>query len=176
MTTLSTPRLTIRPFMAADLPALVAYRNDPEVARFQGWPLPSTLEQEQWLISDAALGAEGWVQRALTLKNGPLIGDLGLNTQGEQAELGITLGRQAWGQGYAQEALAALLDYAFGTLNLHRIHAGIDPRNESVARLLGRVGFRHEGTHIQSYWHRGEWTDDAVYAVLRREWQAGQPQ
>ncbi|GAA5503418.1 hypothetical protein Dxin01_03175 [Deinococcus xinjiangensis] len=173
MTTLTTPRLTIRPLTEADLPALVAYRNDPEVARFQGWPLPSTPQQERQLISNSPLGAAGWVQRALVTPTGELVGDVGLNTQHPQAELGITLSRAAQGQGYAQEALEALLDFCFSELKLHRVHAAIDPRNRAVARLLLRLGFRHEGTHIQSYWHRGEWTDDAVYAVLREEWKRG---
>ena len=170
MTTLSTLRLTIRPLTEADLPAIVAYRNDPEVARYQGWPLPSTLEQEQHLITDSNLGAEGWVQCAITLNNGELIGDLGLNTHGQQAEFGVTLARHAQGHGYASEAIRALLNFAFHDLNLHRIHASIDPRNHAVAQLLQHVGLRHEGTHLKSYWHRNEWTDDAVYAVLQEEW------
>lgn len=169
MTTLRTPRLIIRPLSEEDLPALVAYRNDPEVARFQGWPLPYPPEQARQLVSAAELGSEGWVQRALALPDGPLLGDVALNTRRPQAELGITLCRAAQGQGYAQEAIRAVLDFAFGVLGLHRVHAGIDPRNEAVSRLLVRVGFRHESTHRQSYWHRGEWTDEAVYAVLRDE-------
>lgn len=176
MTTLHTPRLIIRPLTEADLPALVAYRNDSEVARYQGWPLPSTPEQEQALVSGKALGEEGWVQYALTLRGGEMVGDLGLARQGPQAELGITLGRAAQGQGYASEAMRALLDFVFAELKLHRVYASIDPRNVAVAALLSRLGFRHEGTHLESYWHRrgeqgGEWTDDAVYALLREEWQ-----
>lgn len=170
MTTLTTSRLTIRPLTADDLPALVAYRNDPEVARFQGWALPYTLEQAQGLVSEHDLGTDGWVQHGIYSDSGDLLGDLAMNTQGEQAELGITLSRHAQGQGYAQEALRALLGHAFTDLKLHRIHAGIDPRNKGVAHLLSRLGFRHEGTHLQSYWHRGAWTDEAVYAVLRAEW------
>lgn len=175
MTTLQTPRLILRPLEEADLPALVAYRNDPEVARYQGWPLPSTPEQERALVSGQALGAEGWVQYAITLKNGGMVGDLGLCRRGPQAELGLTLARAAQGQGYASEAMWALLDFVFAELKLHRVYASIDPRNVAVAVLLSRLGFRHEGTHLKSYWHRrgeqvGEWTDDAVYALLREEW------
>ncbi|MBZ9713198.1 GNAT family N-acetyltransferase [Deinococcus multiflagellatus] len=170
MTTLHTPRLTLRPITPADLPEVVAYRNDPAVARFQAWPLPATLETVQGLVSDRPLGAPGWVQRAVTLGGGPLLGDVALNTHGPQAELGVTLATAAQGQGYAAEALRALIDHAFGPLGLHRLHASIDPRNAAVARLLTRLGFRHEGTAIQGYWHRGEWTDDASYALLAAEW------
>ncbi|MVN85374.1 GNAT family N-acetyltransferase [Deinococcus sp. HMF7620] len=169
MTTLFTPRLTIRPLTPDDLPTLVAYRNDPEVARFQAWALPATLDAAQGLVSPAPLGAPGWVQRAMAHADG-LLGDLALNTRGPQAELGITLARHAQGQGYAAEALRALLTHAFGPLTLHRVYASIDPRNVAVARLLSGLGFRHEGTSRQSYWHRGEWTDDAQYALLADEW------
>ena len=151
MTTLTTLRLTIRPLVEADLPTLVTYRNDPDVARYQGWPLPSTLEQEQHLISSSALGREGWVQRGITLKNGELIGDLGLNRRGPQAELVSTLARQAQGHGYASEAIRALLNFTFQDLKLHRVHASIDPRNHAVGQLLRHAGFRHEGTHLKSY-------------------------
>ncbi|MFC3862613.1 GNAT family N-acetyltransferase [Deinococcus antarcticus] len=172
MTTLTTLRLTIRPLVEADLPTPVTYRNDPDVARYQGWPLPSTLEQEQHLISSSALGREGWVQRGITLKNGESIRDLGLNRRGPQAELGITLARHAQGHGYASEAIRALLNFTFQDLKLHRVHASIDPRNHALGQLLRHAGFRHEGTHLKSYWHRGEWADDTVYAVLQEEWRA----
>ncbi|WP_135228945.1 GNAT family N-acetyltransferase [Deinococcus fonticola] len=172
MTTLSTLRLTVRPLTPEDLPALVTYRNDPEVARYQGWTLPYTPVMAQGLLSDNPLGMEGWVQRAIALKNGELIGDLALNRRGPQAEFGVTLSRHAQGHGYASEAIRALLHFAFHELNLHRVHASIDPRNQAIAGLLRHVGFRHEGTHLKSYCLRGEWTDDAIYAVLSEEWRA----
>lgn len=171
MTTLHTPRLTLRPLTPADLPALVAYRNDPAVARFQGWSVPVSAEQVQGLVSPEPLGAPGWVQRAVVC-GADLLGDVALNTQGQQAELGITLARAAQGQGYAREAAQAVLAHAFGALQLHRVHAAIDPRNQAVAHLLTRLGFRHEGTARQSYWHRVEWTDEAHYGLLASEWTA----
>jgi len=172
MTILHTSRLTLRPLTPDDLPRVLAYRNDPEVARYQGWPLPATPDSVAGLVSDAPLGSPGCVQRAVTLTGGELVGDVGLNTQGPQAELGMTLARHAQGHGYAREALHVLVTHAFADLGLHRVHASIDPRNTAVAALLTRLGFRHEGTSLQSYRHRGEWTDDALYAVLAAEWTA----
>jgi RimJ/RimL family protein N-acetyltransferase len=171
-----TTRLQLRPFTPDDAPALAAYRSDPAVARYQGWALPYTVQDAAALIAEMAgrrLGDTGWAQVALEEQaSGQLIGDVALNTQDQQAELGVTLAGAAQGRGYAQEAVRALLAHAFGPLGLHRIHAGIDPRNVSVARLLTRLGFRHEGTHRQSYLHRGEWTDEAIWALLAAEWTA----
>ncbi|MFC4453317.1 GNAT family protein [Deinococcus sonorensis] len=176
--TIRSSRLLLRPLQQHDAPVLARYRNDPQVAAFQAWPLPYTLEQAQALIEamqGRAPGDEGWVQIAVTLTStGQLMGDVALRTfdrgAGGQAEVGVTLSPEAQGQGYAQEALTALLGHVFGTLRLHRVSASIDPRNEGVRRLLERLGFRHEGTQLQSYWHRGTWTDDAIYALLREEW------
>lgn len=156
------------------MPGLAAYRGDPQVARYQGWELPFTPAIAAEFIGAMAGRLPGdpcWVQLGLESRaSGELLGDVGLNTCSAQAELGVTLARRAQGQGYAVEGLRALLGHAFGPLRLHRVHAGIDPRNLTVARLLLRLGFRHEGTHLRSYLHRGEWTDEAVYAVLREEW------
>ena len=175
---LLTPRLHLRPLRPADAPALAAYRSDPAVARYQSWPLPFTLEHAQRMVAEMenrVPGDPGWVQIGLEVRSGgALLGDLAINTDQErvQAELGFTLSASAQGQGYAHEALGALLAHAFGPLGLHRLHAGLDPRNEASARLLTRLGFRHEGTALESYWQRGEWTDDARYALLSREWMA----
>ncbi|UBV43225.1 GNAT family N-acetyltransferase [Deinococcus taeanensis] len=172
MTILQTPHLILRPLTPADLAAVITYRNDPDVARYQAWPLPATQANAAGLVTDAPLGAPGWVQRAVTLHDGTLLGDVALNTRGPQGELGVTLARHAQGRGYAQEALRAVISYAVHRLGLHRLHASIDPRNTPVTALLTRLGFRHEGTFLQSCWHRGQWTDDAVYAVLAAEWRA----
>ncbi|MFC6750300.1 GNAT family N-acetyltransferase [Deinococcus aquaticus] len=164
--------MTLRPLTPDDLPSVLAYRNDPQVAQYQGWALPATLDSVAGLVSGAPLGSPGCVQRAVTLPGGEVIGDVALNTQGSQAEVGVTLARHAQGHGYAREALHALITHAFTDLGVHRVHASIDPRNAAVAALLIRLGFRHEGTSLQSYLHRGEWTDDAAYAVLASEWTA----
>ena len=170
MTILRTARLTLRPLTLDDLPAVVAWRNDPEIARFQGWDLPVTLENARGLISDGPLGSPGWVQRAIVLQNGMLLVDVGLNTEGRQAEIGVTLRSHSQWRGYAAEALRGLIRHTFGDLHLHRLHASADPRNVRVVRLLTGLGFRHEGTSIQSYWQRGEWTDDARFGLLASEW------
>lgn len=170
MTFLQTPRLEIRPLTPGDLPTVLAYRNDPEVARYQGWDVPATPAQVASLIGNPDLGTPGWSQHGIYTTDGLLLGDVAVHGEDEQAEVGITLSRDGQGRGYATEALRAVVDHLFVARGLHRVHAGIDPRNRAVARLLIRCGFRHEGTELRSYLHRGEWTDNALYAVLRSEW------
>ncbi|ANE43983.1 GNAT family N-acetyltransferase [Deinococcus puniceus] len=173
-------RLMLRPFTRADAPALCAYRNDPAVARYQGWNLPYALADAEALITQMqgrTLGQDGWTQVAFAdATSGKLLGDFAVRGMGQQAELGVTLAPTAQGRGLASEGLRLVLGQIFGSLGLHRVYASIDPRNQAAAALLLRAGFRHEGTTRQSYWHRGEWTDDATYGLLYSEWQAQTPQ
>jgi aminoglycoside 6'-N-acetyltransferase len=65
-----------------------------------------------------------------------------------------------------------MLDYAFGTLGLHRVYAELDPRNTASVALCGRLGMREEGYLREDMWLKGEWSDTGVYAVLASEWAA----
>ncbi|MFK7602727.1 GNAT family N-acetyltransferase [Deinococcus sp. SM5_A1] len=176
-------RVVLRHLRPEDAPAFLAYRNDPEVARFQGWALPYTLAQAEALIEEMHTrtpGQPGWTQLALVDANtGELLGDFAVNgaapSDGAQAEIGFTLARHAQGRGLASEGLGLLLAQLFVPQTLHRVYAHIDPRNAPAATLLTHIGFRHEGTTLESYWHvtsgqGGEWTDDAFYGLLAREW------
>jgi ribosomal-protein-alanine N-acetyltransferase len=88
-----------------------------------------------------------------------------------RAEVGYALGREHWGNGYVQEALHALLDYAFGVLELHRIEADVDPRNAASIRTLERLGFQREG-YLRERWHvGGEIFDGLFYGLLRPDWE-----
>jgi aminoglycoside 6'-N-acetyltransferase len=63
-----------------------------------------------------------------------------------------------------------VLDYLFGQRAKHRVIATCDARNDASARLLMRIGMRREGHLHEATWAKGEWTDDLLFAVLRREW------
>jgi RimJ/RimL family protein N-acetyltransferase len=87
-----------------------------------------------------------------------------------RAEIGYALGREHWGQGYMNEALQAVLAYAFETLDLHRIEADIDPRNIASIKTVERLGFKREG-YLRERWQiNGEIQDAFFYGLLRQEW------
>jgi aminoglycoside 6'-N-acetyltransferase len=177
-----TDRLLLRRFRAGDLPALLAYRNDPEVARYQSWALPADEGAARELIAasaEAPLGGPDGLQLAVALAaNDELIGDLYLGRwggDGRQAVIGYTLTPERQGRGYATEAVRALLGLAFDGLGLHRAVATVDPRNMASVSLLERLGMRREGHFLQAYYddRYGEWTDEYLYAMLRAEWPRG---
>jgi RimJ/RimL family protein N-acetyltransferase len=89
-----------------------------------------------------------------------------------RAEIGFVLGRPAWGQGYMREALDTLLGHAFGAMDLNRIEADTDPRNQASMRMLERLGFAREGLLPERWIVDGEVSDSVLYGLLRRHWQA----
>lgn len=173
---IETERLRLRRFRADDLPTLLAYRNDPVVARYQSWTGMSeregTLFIEQMTTLQPGTRNE-WFQFAIERSSdGAHIGDCALHTLDDKrlGEIGYTLAREAQRQGYAREAVAAMVDYAFTTLGMHRIGATVDVENTPSCRLLERLGFRREGTLVEAAWYHGRWCSDHLYAILAREW------
>lgn len=176
---LETDRLRLRRFAETDFPALFAYLNDPLVARYQSWE-SYTEEQTRELIAgqrEAEPGEPGrWFTFAAELKEtGALAGHVALSVRAEeprQAEMGFTFARECQGRGLAREAAARVLDYAFGTLELHPVVAVADCENVRSAALLERLGMRREGHFIRHVWFKGVWADEYLYAMLREEWAA----
>ena len=174
-----TARLRVRRFSSADLQAFVAYRADPEVARYQSWSDYTTAHGTAFIeaLDGAEPGVPGeWFQFALEDRSsGVLVGDLALKVEEDEprvAEVGFTLASEQQGKGYATEALEALLDFAFQTYGLHRIVAVTDALNAPAAALLERVGFRREGHFHDNVFFKGAWGSEFLFAVLQREWAA----
>ncbi len=174
---LETARLILRHFTDADLVPFMAYRNDPDVARYQGWEGISEAEAnvfiaEQKLVAPGVPGQ--WFQIAIALKEtGTLVGDCAFKIDEHderQAEIGYTLARAYQGKGIAAEAVSRVLDYAFRTLELHRVIAITDCENAASIALLERLGLRREGHFIQNVWFKGRWADEYLYATLQDEW------
>ena len=70
------------------------------------------------------------------------------------------------------EALTAVVDYAFGPLGLRRLEADVDPANAASLRAVERLGFQREGL-LKERWQVGETISDTVFlGLLSREWRA----
>ena len=63
-----------------------------------------------------------------------------------------------------------VIDYLFQSLNKHRVITSIDPDNKKSIRLVERMGFRKEAHFIESFYMKGKWVDDLIYAMLKKEW------
>ncbi len=173
---LRTARLALRPFSDADAADLLGIFGDPEVVRYWSTGAWTGIAQAEAMIAEARQTYRdgGLYRYAIALRETDrLIGVCNLRgffDQNRRCELGYALARDHWGQGYAGEALEALLGHAFHVLDLNRIEADIDPRNEASARLLEKLGFRREGTMPERWIVHGEKADTAFYGLLRRYW------
>lgn len=175
---LVTERLKLRWMTAADTQAHYAVRSDPEVARYLSrGPWTELAQAAESIESTLANYASGdGLRLAITLRDsGQLIGDACLFhfvDDSRRCEVGYVLGRPCWGQGYALEALEALLGYGFDTLDLNRVEADIDPGNTASGRVLEKLGFRREGYMPERWIVNGEPADTVFYGLLRRDWRA----
>ncbi|WP_426185771.1 GNAT family N-acetyltransferase [Microbacterium sp. TWP3-1-2b2] len=183
-----TPRLEIRRCTPEDLDAVWEFRRLPDVNRWLGLA-PATRDafRERYLDPDR-LAATFVIELLPDSGTEPvIIGDLMLriedawaqaevadDAKGVQAELGWALDPAYVGRGYATEAVRAAIDVCFGTLRLHRVHAGCFADNEPSWRLMERIGMRREEFSRKTALHRsGEWMDGMNYGLLAEEWQTG---
>ncbi len=171
-----TQRLLLRTFRPDDLEALLSYYADPQVVRYTPYePWTRELADEQLAKRlrrtgldqpDAALGLA-------VEHDGQVIGDVMAwctDDTRQRAELGWAFHPDVAGQGYATEAVRALVDLAFGRYGQQRVYAHLDPRNAASARLCERIGMTHEAHLRRDYWGKGEWSDSDIYGLLREEW------
>jgi RimJ/RimL family protein N-acetyltransferase len=90
--------------------------------------------------------------------------------QNRRAEIGYLLSRDYWRQGLMHQALEAVIDFAFNTLDLHRIEADVDIENAGSLGLLKKLGFKQEGLFKERWFVYGEWQDSAMLGLLKQDW------
>jgi RimJ/RimL family protein N-acetyltransferase len=170
-------RLILRPFQDSDLERFLAYRNDPEVAKYQSWSLPYPRASGVQFVNLMKLSnpaSQGeWYQVAVELKSArEMIGDVAFCTlifDEQQALIGYSLARPYWRQGYAFEAVSTLLEYLFEERGLHRVIAECDVDNVASWRLLEKLGFRREAHLVENVYFKGKYGSEYHYALLARE-------
>jgi RimJ/RimL family protein N-acetyltransferase len=177
---IATERLLLRPFEPGDLDALVAIHGDPDVVRYVPWDVRDRTALREVLKEKAqrtvlAEEGDGLNLAGVTADGGALVADMSLMWRSDEhrmGEVGYILHPAFTGRGYATEAARALLRLGFEEFGLHRIIGRIDARNTASARVLERLGMRREAHLVENEWWKGEWTDEVVYAMLEREWEA----
>lgn len=161
-----TDRLIVRRFAEHDLDAFHTYRNDPEVARFQGWEPPVTRDEAIALVggfvASNVFEPGRWTQLAIERIVAPgLIGDIGVRLEPEEltAELGFTIAREHWGNGYGREALDAIAELLLEDIELDRVVAFTHRANLASIKSLHHaklVPVAVDGDEIVYYRRRGE--------------------
>ena len=175
---LTTSRLKIRNLKSKDLSDFHFYRANPDVTKYQGFDV-MTVEQASEFIEgqlDKEFGKAGeWVQYGIESKaTGKLIGDCAIKLDQYDvriAEVGITISHLEQKNGFAKEALLAILTFLFDIKEIHRVVEIVDSENIASLNLLKNIGFRKEGHFIEIIFFKGKWGSEFQFAMLKREWE-----
>ena len=162
MTEIRTGRLWLRRATMADLPAIHAILSNPDAMLYWSSPPHAEVsETETWLGSmvdaNPADSDDFIIER-----EGEVIGKLGC---WRLPEIGFILSPDAWGYGYASEAMRAFLERRRAIAEPRRLTADVDPRNGASLRLLTNSGFVETGRAARTWHIAGEWCD-SVYLEL----------
>ncbi len=173
---LRTASLVLRPFESSDAGAVQRLAGDRAVAD-TALNIPYPYEDgmaEEWIEGhkDKYESRQEAIFAVVEATGGKLIGAVGLIIEADfdRAELGYWIGRPFWGCGYATEAARTVLDFAFGPLGLHRVHANHIARNPASGRVMQKIGMVREGM-LRRHAKKGDAYEDlVVYGMLKNEW------
>ncbi len=164
-----TSRLTVRKFRPSDADDLAEILTDSEVTYFEPY---ETFTAEQ-CVKEAQFFSTSDEFFAVVL-NDKVIGKIYFSKRYHGCcEIGYTFNRSVWGNGYAYESVNGRLGYAFNTLNVRRVIAEINARNERSLNLIKHLGMREEARFIEYSPRKGNekaYDDLYVFAILNKEY------
>ena len=145
---LETKRLTLRAPRLEDAKTVAALANDRRIAENTARiPHPYKMSDAETFIGGA--NKTGEAAFLIALRDGTAIGACSIAFQYEATpELGYWLGVPYWGQGYATEALHAVIDFAFADLAHEALQAGARVTNPASRRVLEKCGFQWTGVGL----------------------------
>lgn len=143
-----TERLLLRRPRAEDAAAVNRYASDPEVTRFMAWPRHESPEDTRAFLAFSDAEWERWPggpYLILSREDGTILGGSGFAFEApDRAETGYVLAKDAWGRGFATEALRAVIEVASG-IGVRSLFAHCHPDNRPSWRVLEKCGLAREG-------------------------------
>jgi ribosomal-protein-alanine N-acetyltransferase len=168
---LETERLTLRPLVEADAADIFPLMDDPDVMAY--WDVPEIDDPD--LVAElvrgqvAQMGEGGAMHWSIhTTADDVFVGSFGLSEidwRHKRAEAGFMLGRDSWGQGYAREAMSAVIAFAASN-GLRRLTARTHLGNRRSESLLEKLGFKEEGLLRGHVLRDGERRDCRLFGLL----------
>lgn len=147
---LETERLILRPWKEEDLGDFFEYASVPGVGEMAGWHHHESMEKSKEILTHFMEEKKTF---ALELKSShKVIGSLGVELYGLEdkltefknlkgREIGYVLSRDYWGQGLMTEAVHAVINYLFHTLDYDFLICGHYDKNQQSARVQDKCGF-----------------------------------
>jgi ribosomal-protein-alanine N-acetyltransferase len=173
---LLTGRLLLRPLVSADAADLHLALRDPEVTRYLDLPTsPDLVETARLLVAWLYVLPDWHATWAILRRDEPgVIGIVNYHHRdiwNERLEIGYIVARAYWRQGFAQEAVRALIEHCFTKMNTHRIEATIEPGNFAAQALARKLGFAQESGILRHRRKIGDTYRDAImFGLLKPEW------
>jgi len=165
--------ICFKPLSTDDAREIHSYASDEEVSRFIGWPLMKTLNEThnyvEELLKREAAGTH--LYASVVLKSTQeIIGTaiiFNFDHEAKHAELGYVFHSSHWGKGYGAEAVALMSDFAFDSLNLHKLHARVVDANIGSVRVLEKNGFELEGCIKDYFFIDSSYYDEMLFGKIR---------
>ena len=171
--TLTTQRLSLGELFAADIPTIVQYAGNPNVAEhLLNLPHPYYEKDAIFWIN---MAQQGWADGSkcifgIRLKDTlAFIGGVGLHIDARfnRAELGYWIAEPFWGKGYMSEAVGAVIQYGFEEVELNKIHAIHLLDNPASGKVMSKNGMVKEGEMKEHVKTRNGYQDIAQYGLTR---------
>ena len=167
-------KLNLRPWQLSDIQSLVCYADNWNIAKNMTDKFPHPYTEDAGLAFIAFANNDDPVHIFAIDINGEAVGGIGIHPQDDihrkNAELGYWLAEPFWGKGIISTAIHQMVDFTFNTYEINRIFARPFGTNRASQRVLEKNGFRLEGQFEKVLYKKGEFLDELVYAIRRKDW------
>lgn len=168
-------RLHLRKLTMRDANDIFEYSRDPLVAEHVLWDAHRSVSESKgyirYMMRKYRYGEPSSWGIALN-ETDKVIGTIGfmwIQPENAAAEVGYSLSRAYWNQGYMTEALRALMEYGFNDMKLNRIEAMHEITNPASGAVMRKCGMKKEGTLRSKVLNKGKYVDVDLYAILKKD-------
>jgi len=181
VSTLTTPRLVLRPLERDDVDALWPYVSDPDLPRFMSWdPHRDRAETEAFIAAVVAGRQEGKGHVWIIRHDDVLVGVIGLEDivrtmrawRQDRGEIGYWCGPPFQNRGFVTEAAREVMRFGFEDVGLHKIRIGCVSDNAPSRHVIEKLGFRFVGEERDHFFRYGRWWNHRAYEMIIDEWRA----
>ncbi|WP_049971374.1 GNAT family N-acetyltransferase [Haladaptatus cibarius] len=169
-TFISGETVTLRTVEEDDIGFLQQSRNEPGFRRTLRFTKPTNRKQMRSFFENTVVGDDASVNLLVSVEGTPVGAVNVFNIDQRCGEISYWILPEHRQNGTATEAISLLLDFAYDTLDLHRVYAQTIASNEASKAFLEALGFTLEGTLREHEFVQGERQDTHFYGLLAPEW------
>jgi [ribosomal protein S5]-alanine N-acetyltransferase len=173
---LETDRLLLRELIENDAADIFEYASDKEITEFVIW---ETHNSKQDSLEFIKFTQEQFVKKrsivwGIELKSGKnIVGTISfvnIYSSHKCGEIGYVLSKKNWNKGIVTEAMNAIINYGFETMDLNRIEAHCEEANIGSWKVMEKAGMKFEGVLREKIFLKERFRSMKMYSVLKSEW------